>query len=178
VVWVNTPPEAARLAALDDDKLSQAIERQSHFHLGQMRVEGAHNVFPLAFEQPTRLAANRVALIGEAAHVVPPIGAQGLNLGLRDAVAIADVAAHELAAGCDPGSPQALARYEQLRKADILARGTVIDLANRTLLADFVPLQAIRAIGMKLLDKVGPLRRFVMREALAKPTSDSGTAER
>jgi 2-octaprenyl-6-methoxyphenol hydroxylase len=178
VVWVNTPPEAARLAALDDDKLSAAIERQSHFHLGQMRVEGARNVFPLAFEQPTRLAANRVALIGEAAHVVPPIGAQGLNLGLRDAIAIADVASHELTGGCDPGSAQALARYEQLRKADILARGTVIDLANRTLLADFVPLQAIRAIGMKLLDKVGPLRRFVMREALAKSTSDSATGER
>ncbi len=172
VVWVNTPPDAARLAALDDEKLSNAIARQAHFHLGEMRVEGPRHVFPLAFEQPMRLAANRVALIGEAAHVVPPIGAQGLNLGLRDAIAIADVAAQELASGCDPGSAQALARYEQLRKADILARGAVIDLANRTLLADFVPLQAIRAIGMKLLDKVGPLRRFVMREALAKSRSD------
>ena len=177
VVWVNTPPEAARLAALDDDKLSSAIERQSHFHLGQMRVEGVRHVFPLAFEQPNRLAQNRVALIGEAAHVVPPIGAQGLNLGLRDAIAIADVAAHEIAAGCDPASAHALARYEQLRKPDILARGTVIDLANRTLLADFVPLQAIRAIGMKLLDKVGPLRRFVMREALAKSKADTGVLE-
>ncbi len=172
VVWVNTPPDAARLAALDDEKLSNAIARQAHFHLGEMRVEGPRHVFPLAFEQPMRLAANRVALIGEAAHVVPPIGAQGLNLGLRDAIAIADVAAQELTSGCDPGSAQALARYEQLRKADILARGAVIDLANRTLLADFVPLQAIRAIGMKLLDKVGPLRRFVMREALAKSRSD------
>ncbi len=178
VVWVNTPPEAARLAALDDDKLSAAVERQSHFHLGQMKVEGGRNVFPLSFEQPTRLAANRVALVGEAAHVVPPIGAQGLNLGLRDALAIAEVAVHELATGCDPGTASALARYEHLRKADILARGTVIDLANRTLLADFVPLQAIRAIGMKLLDKVGPLRRFVMREALAKSTSDGSAGER
>jgi 2-octaprenyl-6-methoxyphenol hydroxylase len=168
VVWMTMPAEAARLAALDDDQLSAAIERQSHFHLGQMRAEGARHVFPLAFEQPNRLAANRIALIGEAAHVVPPIGAQGLNLGLRDAIAIAEVAAHELADGCDPGSEPALARYEQLRKPDILARGVVIDLANRTLLADFVPLQAIRAVGMKLLDKIGPLRRLVMREALAK----------
>ena len=178
VVWVNLPAEAERLAALDDDKLSTAIERQSHFHLGQMRVEGARHVFPLAFEQPTRLAQNRVALIGEAAHVVPPIGAQGLNLGLRDAIAIAEVAAHELVAGCDPGSAQALARYEQQRKADILARGAVIELANRTLLADFVPLQAIRAVGMKLLDKVGPLRRFVMREALAKSRPDPTGSDR
>jgi 2-octaprenyl-6-methoxyphenol hydroxylase len=178
VVWVNAPAEAARLAALDDDKLSARIERQAHFHLGEMHIEGGRHVFPLAFEQPTRLAANRVALIGEAAHVVPPIGAQGLNLGLRDAIAIADVAAHELAAGSDPGSSQALTRYEQLRKADVIARSTVIDLANRTLLADFVPLQAIRAIGMKLLDKVGPLRRLVMREALAKSQTDAPSADR
>jgi 2-octaprenyl-6-methoxyphenol hydroxylase len=178
VVWVHAPPEAARLAALNDDLLSARVERQAHFHLGEMHVEGARHVFPLAFEQPTHLAANRVALIGEAAHVVPPIGAQGLNLGLRDAIAIADVAAHELAARCDPGSARALARYEQLRKADVLARSTVIDLANRTLLADFVPLQAIRAIGMKLLDKVGPLRRFVMREALAKSKPDITSGDR
>jgi 2-octaprenyl-6-methoxyphenol hydroxylase len=178
VVWVNAPPEAVRLAALDDDQLSARIERQAHFHLGEMHVEGPHHVFPLAFEQPTGLAANRVALIGEAAHVVPPIGAQGLNLGLRDAIAIADVAAHELAARCDPGSAAALSRYEQLRKADVLARSTVIDLANRTLLADFVPLQAIRAIGMKLLDKVGPLRRFVMREALAKSKPETTSGDR
>jgi len=178
VVWVNAPPEAARLAALDDDKLSARIERQAHFHLGEMHIEGGRNVFPLAFEQPARLAANRVALIGEAAHVVPPIGAQGLNLGLRDAIAIADVAAHELASRCDPGSTQALGRYEQMRRADVLARSTVIDLANRTLLADFVPLQAIRAIGMKLLDKVGPLRRFVMREALAKSQPDGAGSDR
>jgi 2-octaprenyl-6-methoxyphenol hydroxylase len=178
VVWVNTPPEAARLATLDDEHLSARIERQAHFHLGEMHIEGGRHVFPLAFEQPTRLAANRVALIGEAAHVVPPIGAQGLNLGLRDAIAIADVAAHELAARCDPGSAQALARYEQLRKVDVLARSTVIDLANRTLLADFVPLQAIRAIGMKLLDKVGPLRRLVMREALAKSKPDTTSGDR
>jgi 2-octaprenyl-6-methoxyphenol hydroxylase len=178
VVWVTTPAEAARLAGLDDDQLSTAIERQSHFHLGQMRASGERHVFPLAFEQPDRLAANRVALIGEAAHVVPPIGAQGLNLGLRDAVAIAEVAAQEIAGGRDPGSAQALARYEHMRKPDILARGAVIDLANRTLLADFVPMQAIRALGMKLLDKIGPLRRFVMREALAKSKPGGGVGER
>jgi 2-octaprenyl-6-methoxyphenol hydroxylase len=178
VVWVTTPAEAVRLAALDDDQLSAAIERQSHFHLGQMRASGERHVFPLAFEQPDRLAANRVALVGEAAHVVPPIGAQGLNLGLRDAVAIAEIAAHELANGRDPGSVQALARYEHMRKPDILARGVVIELANRTLLADFVPAQAIRALGMKLLDKIGPLRRFVMREAMAKSKPSGGVGER
>jgi 2-octaprenyl-6-methoxyphenol hydroxylase len=178
VVWVTTPAEAARLAGLDDDQLSAAIERQSHFHLGQMRASGERHVFHLAFEQPDRLAANRVALVGEAAHVVPPIGAQGLNLGLRDALAIAEIAAHELANGRDPGSAQALARYEHMRKPDILARGVVIELANRTLLADFVPAQAIRALGMKLLDKIGPLRRFVMREALAKSKPGGGVGER
>jgi 2-octaprenyl-6-methoxyphenol hydroxylase len=178
VVWVTTPAEAARLAALDDDKLSAAIERQSHFHLGQMRVEAGRHVFPLAFEQPRCLAARRIALIGEAAHVVPPIGAQGLNLGLRDAIGIADVAAQELARHGDPGSPQALTRYEQLRIGDITTRGVVIELANRTLLADFVPLQAIRALGMKLLDKIGPLRRLIMREAMAASKPDPANPDR
>jgi 2-octaprenyl-6-methoxyphenol hydroxylase len=174
-VWVTTPAEAGRIAALADAELSAAIERQSHFHLGQMHIEGARHVFPLGFEQPRQLASNRIALIGEAAHVLPPIGAQGLNLGLRDAVAIADIAAQELAHGRDPGSPQALAHYEQRRRPDVLARSAAVDLANRTLLADFVPLQAIRALGMKLLDKVGPLRRMIMREAMsaAKPETTS-----
>ena len=167
VVWVTTPEEAARLNGLDDAGLSAAIERQAHFHLGQMRVEGSRHIFALGFEQPQRLALHRIALVGEAAHVLPPIGAQGLNLGLRDAIAIADVAAAECAKGGDPGASEALARYEQLRLADVTSRTAMIDLANRTLLADFVPVQAVRALGMKLIDKIGPLRRFVMREALA-----------
>jgi 2-octaprenyl-6-methoxyphenol hydroxylase len=91
VVWVATPKEAERMAALTDDELSETAEKQSHSILGRLRVEPGRHLFPLAIEQPRQFAKNRVALVGEAAHVVPPIGAQGLNMGLRDAADIADV---------------------------------------------------------------------------------------
>jgi len=131
-----------------------------------MQVDGSRHVFPLAFEQPGKLASNRVALIGEAAHVVPPIGAQGLNLGLRDAAAIARLAAEAIANGGDPGADAVLARYRHARRLDIAGRDFVIGVANRTLLADFLPVQAARTAGMQLLTSFGPLRRVVMRTAL------------
>src|SRR3981081_615249 len=90
VVWVAAPKEAERLIALTDDELSEAAERQSHSILGRIHVEPGRHLFPLAIEQPRQFAKSRIALVGEAAHVLPPIGAQGLNLGLRDAADIAD----------------------------------------------------------------------------------------
>ena len=90
VVWVLNPAEAERLKALSDEELSEAVERQSHSILGRMNVAASRHVFPLMIEQPERLAAKRIAVVGEAAHVLPPIGAQGLNMGLRDAADLAD----------------------------------------------------------------------------------------
>ena len=91
VVWVATPKEAERLIALSDDELSAATEAQSHSILGRIGVEPGRHLFPLSIEQPRQFARHRVALVGEAAHVIPPIGAQGLNMGLRDASDIADI---------------------------------------------------------------------------------------
>jgi 2-octaprenyl-6-methoxyphenol hydroxylase len=167
VVWVTSPAEAERLRALTDDELSAAIEKQSHFILGSMRVEPGRHLFPLAIERPQSFARDRIALVGEAAHVVPPIGAQGLNLGLRDADDIARLASDAVAAGHDPGADAVLARYDWARRPDILSRTFMIDMANRSLLNDFLPLQPVRAIGMHLLGTIGPLRRFAMREGLA-----------
>ncbi|MGJ5195528.1 UbiH/UbiF family hydroxylase [Bradyrhizobium sp. HKCCYLRH1030] len=167
VVWVAAPKEADRLFALDDDALSDAAERQSHSIFGRVRVEPGRHVFPLAIERPLRYAQNRIALVGEAAHVVPPIGAQGLNLGLRDGIDIADVVRKANAAGEDIGAPQVLARYGAARRADILSRTFAIDVANRSLLSDLLPMQSLRAVGMHLMSGIGPLRRFAMREGLA-----------
>jgi 2-octaprenyl-6-methoxyphenol hydroxylase len=89
VVWVASPKEIERRLAMSDDELSDAAEAQSHSILGRVRVEPGRNLFPLAIEAPGRFAQHRIALIGEAAHVLPPIGAQGLNMGLRDAADIA-----------------------------------------------------------------------------------------
>lgn len=167
VVWVAAPKEAERLIALSDDELSEAAERQSHSILGRVRIEPGRHLFPLGIEQPRQFAKARVALVGEAAHVLPPIGAQGLNMGLRDAADIADVVRQALAAGEDPGAPQVLTRYDSARRADVASRTFAIDLANRSLLSDFLPLQSLRAAGMHLIGSWGPLRRLAMREGLA-----------
>ena len=124
--------------SLGDDELSEAAERQSHSILGRVQVEAGRNVFPLTIERPEQFASHRVALVGESAHVVPPIGAQGLNMGLRDAADIADIAGNAISLGEDPGSPAVLARYQSARRADVASRLIAIDVANRSLLSDFV----------------------------------------
>jgi 2-octaprenyl-6-methoxyphenol hydroxylase len=167
VVWVAAPREADRLIALTDDELSEAAERQSHSILGRISVEPGRHLFPLAIEQPTQFARRRVALVGEAAHVLPPIGAQGLNMGLRDAADIAGFARDAMMLGEDPGSPQVLDRYNSARRADVASRTFVIDLANRSLLNGFLPMQVLRAAGLHLIGAIGPFRRIAMREGLA-----------
>jgi 2-octaprenyl-6-methoxyphenol hydroxylase len=167
VVWVAAPREAERLKALSDDELSEAAERQSHSILGRMHVGPGRHLFPLAIERPARFAQNRVVLVGEAAHVLPPIGAQGLNMGLRDAADVADAVRDALSGGEDPGSPQVLGRFETARRSDVLSRTFAIDMANRSLLNDFLPVQTARALGLHLLGAIGPLRRLAMREGLA-----------
>jgi 2-octaprenyl-6-methoxyphenol hydroxylase len=167
VVWVSSPKEAERLIGLDDEELSEAIERQSHSILGRVGVEPGRHKFSLTIEQPRQIAKNRIALVGESAHVVPPIGAQGLNMGLRDAADIADVVRDALTAEEDPGSPQVLARYASARRSDVASRTFVIDIANRTLLSDFLPMQTARAASLHLIGSIGPLRRLAMREGLA-----------
>lgn len=167
MVWVSSPGEAQRLNSLDDAALAQAAERQSHHILGKLTVAGPRHLFALAIERPASVARNRIALVGEAAHVLPPIGAQGLNMGLRDAADLAQVVASAWSNTGDVGAPDTLARYARLRGADIATRTFAIDLANRSLLNDFLPLQAARAIGLEALAAIGPLRRLAMREGLA-----------
>jgi 2-octaprenyl-6-methoxyphenol hydroxylase len=167
VVWVASPKEAERLIALSDDELSGAAEKQSHSIFGRVTVEPGRHLFPLAIERPTQFAHRRIALVGEAAHVLPPIGAQGLNMGLRDAGDIAELVRAAMTSGEDPGSPQLLHRYNSARRADVASRTFAIDMANRSLLSDFLPMQSLRAAGLHLIGGFGPLRRIAMREGLA-----------
>ncbi|BBC00278.1 2-octaprenyl-6-methoxyphenyl hydroxylase [Bradyrhizobium elkanii USDA 61] len=167
VVWVSAPREAERLMALGDDELSLAAERQSHSILGRVEVQGGRHVFPLAIERPRQFTKNRIALVGESAHVLPPIGAQGLNMGLRDAADIAEIAGQAIGRGEDPGAPNVLSRYQAARRPDVASRTWAIDIANRSLLSDFLGMQTARAAGLHLLGAFGPLRRLAMREGLA-----------
>ena len=167
VVWVSAPKAAERLVALGDEEFSQAAEAQSHAILGRLKVEPGRHMFPLAIETPRQVAKARIALVGEAAHLLPPIGAQGLNMGLRDAADIADVVRDALMSGSDPGTSAVLNRYARARRADIATRTLAIDLANRSLLSAFLPIQSMRAAGLHLIGAFGPLRRLAMREGLA-----------
>jgi 2-octaprenyl-6-methoxyphenol hydroxylase len=167
VVWVAAPKEAERLIGLSDDELSVAAEAQSHSILGRIAVEPRRHLFPLAIEQPRQFAKARIALVGEAAHVLPPIGAQGLNMGLRDAADIADIVRDAMQSGEDPGLPAVLTRYGSARRSDVTSRTFAIDMANRSLLSDFLPMQSLRAAGLHLIGSIGPLRRLAMREGLA-----------
>jgi len=177
VVWVSEPKEAEGLMALSDEELSQAAEVRSHSILGRMQVESGRNRFPLVIEQPRQFAKARIVLVGEAAHALPPIGAQGLNLGLRDAADIAEVVREALASGEDPGSSSVLGRYASARRPDVMSRTFAIDMANRSLLSAFLPAQSLRAAGLHLIGSVGPLRRLAMREGLA-PSWRSSYASR
>jgi 2-octaprenyl-6-methoxyphenol hydroxylase len=167
LVWVVEPSEAVALGGQDEPTLADAIEARSHSILGKIGVEEGRGAFPLAIETALKFASNRIALIGEAAHVMPPIGAQGLNLGLRDAAAIAELVVDARRAGTDVGSPELLARYDATRRVDVASRTMAIDLLNRSLLSDFLPLAGLRGFGLYLLDRVGPLRRALMREGIA-----------
>jgi 2-octaprenyl-6-methoxyphenol hydroxylase len=99
--------------------------------------------------------------------VLPPIGAQGLNMGLRDAADIAEIVRDAMASGEDPGAAQTLKHYVSKRRADVASRIFVVDIANRSLLSAFLPMQSLRAAGLHLIGSFGPLRRIAMREGLA-----------
>jgi 2-octaprenyl-6-methoxyphenol hydroxylase len=170
LVCVVDPRDAEDLAALDDAALSAEVERRSHSMLGKVTVESGRGLFPLGVETARSFGSRRVALIGEAAHVFPPIGAQGLNLGLRDAATIVELVAEARHAGGDPGAADLLARYDRLRRPDVTSRTVAIDLLNRSLLSDFLPVQGARGFGLYLMDRIAPLRRALMREGVEPKT--------
>jgi 2-octaprenyl-6-methoxyphenol hydroxylase len=171
LVCVVRPQTAGELVALDDAALSAEIERRAHSLLGPVTVEPGRGVFPLVIETAEASARNRIVLVGEAAHVVPPIGAQGLNLGLRDGATIVEIVADARRQNIDPGGPEVLRRYEAQRLADVTARTAAVDLLNRSLLTDFIPVHGVRGLALYLLDGIGPFRRALMREGVAPAAS-------
>ncbi|MCC6779102.1 MAG: UbiH/UbiF family hydroxylase [Hyphomicrobiales bacterium] len=164
LVYVVAPAALRALTELDERRLSAHLERRSHSILGKISVEPGRGFFPLTVETATCFGARRVALVGEAAHVIPPIGAQGLNLGLRDGAIIGELVVEARRRDSDVG--EVTARYERMRRADVESRTLAVDLLNRSLLSDFLPLQGARGLGLFLLQQIGPLRRAMMREGV------------
>jgi 2-octaprenyl-6-methoxyphenol hydroxylase len=165
LVWVAASDEAQYVGALTGAALDAEIERRAHSILGKVQVEPGAGAFPMEVATARTFGASRVALVGEAAHVFPPIGAQGLNLGLRDAVAIAEIAGDIHRGGGDLGDAAAI--YDRRRRTDITGRTVAVDLLNRSLLSDFLAVQGLRGLGLYALDRIGPLRRAAMREGVA-----------
>ncbi|MEW6254855.1 MAG: UbiH/UbiF family hydroxylase [Pseudomonadota bacterium] len=163
IVCVVSERDAVRLIGLDTPVLARELERRAGSLLGTFEVEEGRGAFPLSAESAERLTAPRLALMAEAAHVMPPIGAQGLNLGLRDAAALLEIAGAAVERGQDPGDESVLARYAARRRRDIDSRMAAVDILNRSLLSDLVPMQGLRGFGLYMMDKVGPLRRGLMR---------------
>lgn len=169
LVCVIDEAQARGLAALDDESLALELERRCRSCLGAFKIAGGRSVWPLGGLKAGRLADRRVALIGEAAHVFPPIGAQGFNLTCRDIASLARLVAHEP----DPGSSAVLQAYDRARRDDVALTTLGVDWLNRSLLSSALFVQGARAAGLAVLDTIGPLRRWVMRSSLA-PRSAGG----
>lgn len=162
LVWVLPPKEAARLRDLPVSDLGQAVEERMQSMLGKVTVEAGAQSFPLSGMTADRFGKGRFVLLGEAAHAFPPIGAQGLNLSLRDIMAL-----RELIGDSEPANYSTLGeRFDRRRQADIRSRTLSVDLLNSSLLSDFLPVQFLRSAGLHLLSALGPLRSIVMREGI------------
>ena len=164
LVWVVRPEEAQPILDLDEATLNRRIEDRMGSMLGKVRVEGRPQSWPLSSMTADRFGKGPVVLIGEAGHVFPPIGAQGLNLSLRDIPAAVDLA-HDAKLR---GVPLAIGdAYDRNRRADVHSRSAGIDLMNRSLLSGFLPVQMLRALGLQLLASVPPLRHLAMQEGVS-----------
>jgi 2-octaprenyl-6-methoxyphenol hydroxylase len=172
LVWVLTPEEADRVRTLETAAITVLIQERLQGLLGTVSNVGPRSAFPLTGLTADTFGSNRVALIGEAGHVIPPIGAQGLNLGLRDAATLADCVI--AARSADIGTPDVLEAYARARGPDVSSRIWTIDLLNRSLLSTLAPVQLARGAGLYALTAVGPLRRLLLREgiqpSMATPT--------
>jgi 2-octaprenyl-6-methoxyphenol hydroxylase len=168
VVWMERGPRAVELAALDARSLARLATERSCGILGQLDLASPVRIWPVVTQVAERLTAERTALVAEAAHVLPPIGAQGLNTSLHDVAALVRLAADAPQA---LGTPAMLAAYEKARATDIHVRARVIDLFNRVCRSGGAPLQALRLGGLRVVHDVAPLRRAVMQAGLGRAQS-------
>ncbi|MBE7185464.1 MAG: UbiH/UbiF family hydroxylase [Methylobacterium mesophilicum] len=163
LVWVESPARAAALERMEAGELSRAVENKMQSMLGEVNVEEGRQIYPLSSALPRAYAARRVMLAGEAAHVFPPIGAQGLNLGIRDIRDIVAVAGRNRQ---EPGADAALSEYDRKRRLDVVTRSAGVGLLNRSLLSGMLPMQLARHAALSTLDRWAPVRGLAMRLGL------------
>jgi len=165
IVWTETTAEAERIMALPDAAFHAELEQRFKLHLGEIRVIGARRAHPLGFFVARSFIADRIALIGDAAHVIHPIAGQGLNMGLKDVAALAEVIVDAARLGLDPGAADVLERYQRWRRFDTMAMGLATDSLNRLFSNRSDLLRAARDVGLGLVDRLPNLKRLFIREA-------------
>ncbi len=168
LVWVETPDQALRLSALTKEELEAKIEETCHGLTGPVTIDGPVATIPLGGHVAKSFGARRVALVGEAAHRFPPIGAQGLNLSLRDVRDLVATLAEAHGKGADLGSDAVLGDYHGRRRVDVVTRTLGVHALDKSLLSGFLPVQVARGLGLTLAANVGPVRRFMMRRGLGE----------
>lgn len=161
IVWMMDGPDALRMTGAPEDLFNQEMTARSIAILGDMTRLTKPALWPIVTQTATRLTAERIALIAEAAHVLPPIGAQGLNSSIADIQALVETAGRHA-----PGSAEHLAAYERKRHTDISTRGRVIDLYNRLCRSGKAPVQAMRSLGLEAAHDVVPIRQQLMQAGL------------
>jgi 2-octaprenyl-6-methoxyphenol hydroxylase len=165
LVWTERSELAPRIMALPVHEYTAEIARRFGEHLGPLEANGPRWSYPLRFHLARSYVRPRFALVGDAAHGIHPIAGQGLNLGLKDAAAFAEVLLDAARLGLDFGTEDVLQRYERWRRFDSFVLGAATDSLNRLFSNDIAPVRLARDLGLGIVDRIGPLRRFFMRQA-------------
>jgi len=165
IVWTETAREAERIVALPDGEFHAELEKRFGLKLGDLQVVGARRAFPLGLFTARSFIGERLALIGDAAHIIHPIAGQGLNMGLRDVAALAEAVADAARLGLDIGAPDVLERYQRWRRFDTMTMGAATDGLNRLFSNNSDVLRLARDVGLGLVERMPALKRIFIREA-------------
>jgi 2-octaprenyl-6-methoxyphenol hydroxylase len=166
IVWTETADLADRFAALSDDDFLEELGKRAGAYLGAIRLIGRRYVYPLGVLHANAYVAERLALVGEAAHAIHPIAGQGLNMGMRDVAALAEIVADTARLGLDVGAAAGLARYQRWRRFDNVTLTAVTDGLDRLFSNAIPPVQLARDAGLDLVGRIPPLKKFFMRHAM------------
>ena len=165
LVWTESRAEAARIVALGDDDFHRELEQRFGLHLGEIKALDKPRAFPLSYFVARSFIGERLALIGDAAHVIHPIAGQGLNLGLKDVAALAEVVVDAARLGIDVGQADVLERYQRWRRFDTMAMGLATNTLNFLFSNTSTLLRSLRDIGLGLVDRAPPLKNILIRQA-------------